>query len=136
MIWIIVQQHFVKPDTSSLKSFSTVAMASANKVASLSDCKALMSEDLSRVKAVQIKDTTVEALDLRGTLFQLWMHCSGPVRNEFNRTFDNGEDAVKSGLCLGILFYEHYIPNAEWNMDENTEQWDSAVLDVLKRFFQ
>ena len=131
-----MQQHFMKPDTSSVKSFRQTAMASANKVAALSDCKALMSEDLSRVKAVQIKDTTVEALDLRGTLFQLCMHCSEPVRNEFNRAFDNGEDAVESGLCLGILFYEQYIPNTEWNMDENTEQWDDVVLDVLRRFFQ
>ena len=82
--------------------------------------------------------TEISALDLQGTVMRMQVFCSPRVWNKFERWVKiGGADGTEPNLEKGnrfftILFYEKYIPNAEWEMDEDVPgEWDEAVEDLL-----
>ncbi len=48
-------------------------------------------------------------------------------------TFGFGADKTRSAIFLGILYYEKYLPEAAWAINDNG--WDEPVVELLDRFF-
>ena len=102
-------------------------------VQTLSDVKVSVNHETQKVKSVQVKDAVVHGVDLEGTLLHLWAHVSTPVRERWMSTFGFGADKTRSAIFLAILYYEKYLPEAQWVMSD--DGWDEPIIELLDRFF-
>lgn len=90
----------------------------------------------NKITAVEYKGVFVRALDLCGTMMKIDVHCSKAVFSRYKAFLgaDVGlPDLVKAAKFQCILFVEKYHPGAEWEMDDETKEWDKEVSALLDR---
>jgi hypothetical protein len=76
----------------------------------------------------------VKASDIIGTALHAQSICSPTVLDAVSRFALHGHHGVNNGklACFHAkLFIKHYLPETQWEFDEDADGWDAAVLAML-----
>ena len=93
-----------------------------------------------KLKMAHYMGKDIGAMDLQGTALRMRFFCSEAVWNKFEHWVTSGDaqgepDLDKGNKLFAILFYQNYMPNTEWEMDDDdarTGEWDAAVEALLE----
>ena len=91
----------------------------------------------SKITSVKYNDIVVDAHDLLGTYMHMTQHCSHDVLERLARWMTGGvrsslPDLGKAAQFEGLLYISKYLPQDEWEMDEDQQLWDKAVLELME----
>lgn len=79
-------------------------------------------------------EMTVKSVDVIGSAFHVQAHCSKEVIDELHNFVcpsHQDYDPMKMACFHALFFIKHYLPETQWQMDDNQAAWDQSVLELV-----
>lgn len=90
------------------------------------------SQDLMMDSDVLGPDMIVKSIDIMGAGVHCQMFCSPRVVHQLNRFAMQGQNESELMACFhASLFIKHYLPETQWEFDEDTDAWDTGVMAMI-----